>query len=165
MPTRRPSLNCPTLPNSSFSAAALLSSDSRNALCLPAYSHTGLAALQHRIICTNQLSKRLCSSATPPPTPQQLGELKVEKMQLSYTCKVPPAPILCTASNISQRNWDLLWLLKIHLEPRLQVCNARNVKVISKLSYTKGVVIVKCDGCKNNHLIGEYNQLTGQTLL
>ena len=104
LPSIRPGLNCPTLPNSNFSAAALLSSDSRNVLCLPAYSHTGLAPLQHRIICTNQLSKRLCSSATPPPTPQQLRELKVEKMQLSYTCKVPPAPILCTASNISQRN-------------------------------------------------------------
>ena len=40
----------------------------------------------------------------------------------------------------------------------IQVCNTRNVKVISKLSYTKGVVIVKCDGCKNNHLIGKYEE-------
>ena len=37
------------------------------------------------------------------------------------------------------------------------------MKVISKLSYTKGVVIVKCDGCKNNHLIGEYNHRVNLT--
>lgn len=45
-------------------------------------------------------------------------------------------------------------LKSLLLEIIFQVCNARNVKVISKLSYTKGVVIVKCDGCQNNHLIG-----------
>merc|ERR1719458_2349337 len=108
LPSRRPALNF---------------SHSSNLSYLFAHSHSSLLASLQQRICTNQLSQRLCSSSTPPSTPQQkLGELKVEKMQLSYTCKV---------------------------------CNARNVKVISKLSYTKGVVIVKCDGCKNNHLIAD----------
>lgn len=34
-------------------------------------------------------------------------------------------------------------------------CNYRNGKVISKLAYEKGVVIIRCDGCKNNHLIAD----------
>lgn len=34
-------------------------------------------------------------------------------------------------------------------------CNTKNSKTISKIAYNKGVVIVKCDGCKNNHLIAD----------
>jgi len=120
-----PRTDFPTPYSRNFTAArAAATSNSSNSVLPSALSHNNLVSLQPRI-CTHQLSKRLCSSTAPPPTTttsQKLGEMKVEKMQLSYTCKV---------------------------------CNTRNVKVISKLSYTKGVVIVKCDGCKNNHLIAD----------
>lgn len=36
-----------------------------------------------------------------------------------------------------------------------KVCNTRNKRMFSKLSYEKGIVIIECDGCGNNHLIAD----------
>ncbi|VVC24797.1 Zinc finger, DNL-type [Cinara cedri] len=35
------------------------------------------------------------------------------------------------------------------------VCNTRNSRKFSKISYEKGIVIIECDGCSNNHLIAD----------
>lgn len=47
------------------------------------------------------------------------------------------------------------------IEPKLflaftcKICNTRVEKHISKVAHTRGVVIVTCDGCKENHLIAD----------
>lgn len=36
-----------------------------------------------------------------------------------------------------------------------KVCQTRNSNMISDVSYRRGVVIVRCGGCSNNHLIAD----------
>ncbi|XKL59614.1 hypothetical protein PGB90_000630 [Kerria lacca] len=44
---------------------------------------------------------------------------------------------------------------KMKIEFTCKICNTRNEKYFSKTAYTSGVVIIKCDGCHNNHLIAD----------
>ncbi|KAJ2235967.1 hypothetical protein H4R99_001771 [Coemansia sp. RSA 1722] len=37
-----------------------------------------------------------------------------------------------------------------------KVCNHRQYKNMSKQAYTKGVVLIQCDSCKNRHLIADH---------
>ncbi|KAI3384313.1 hypothetical protein SNEBB_005069 [Seison nebaliae] len=44
---------------------------------------------------------------------------------------------------------------KLMIHFTCKVCNERNKKTFSKHSYEKGVVIIRCEGCSNLHLIAD----------
>lgn len=44
---------------------------------------------------------------------------------------------------------------KMMLSFKCKICETRVTKFISKIGYEKGVVIVRCHGCKNNHLVAD----------
>lgn len=61
----------------------------------------------------------------------------------------------CTAISDQSLPLGQVDLTKLNLVYTCKVCTTRNSKQISKLAYSKGVVIVRCDGCSNNHLIAD----------
>lgn len=50
---------------------------------------------------------------------------------------------------------------KKYIEFSCTICNERVAKTFSKHAYEKGVVIIRCDGCSNLHLIADNLGFTG----
>jgi len=54
------------------------------------------------------------------------------------------------ASKLGDINCD-----KMQIVFTCNVCQERSSRIISKHAYTKGVIIIRCYGCNNNHLIAD----------
>ena len=114
-------------------------------------------------------NKALCSTKTlwnnddlsgqNPTKPNGIVDEQNEKTQLFDAAKK-------IGQNIPLANIGQLKQRKLALGYTCKVCNTRNTKLISKQAYEKGVVLVKCEGCANHHLIadnlGWWSELSAQ---
>ncbi|KAF6778893.1 hypothetical protein AHF37_01573 [Paragonimus kellicotti] len=73
---------------------------------------------------------------------------------LSSSLPVPPT-CLPTAINSSTTDHDQEIKNKMYIEFTCKKCNHRSKKYFSKQAYQKGIVIIRCDGCENLHLIAD----------
>lgn len=108
-----------------------------------------------RRILTSQLLRNVCRTheGLPGHINHRLpGSISVINPYKSF-CSIPTKDPVPEAIKTPLGQVDTV--TKMNLLYTCKVCDTRNSKHISKLAYTKGVVIVKCDGCANNHLIAD----------
>lgn len=67
----------------------------------------------------------------------------------------PPTNFVDTSTASNKAEFKASVSGKLLLKFTCKKCDSKNSKTISKHAYTKGVVIVRCDGCSNNHLIAD----------
>ncbi|CAD5123847.1 DgyrCDS12153 [Dimorphilus gyrociliatus] len=76
--------------------------------------------------------------------------------------KVPLSTLKHPSNTIHRRDFQRYCSTKVgKISPQMaitftcKVCEQRTTRTFSKISYEKGVVIIKCPGCNNNHLIAD----------
>ena len=100
--------------------------------------------LQTPLLCTSPYKTvRWCHDLRDASKPDE------GKFAMIYTCK---GKSLSLSIYIYMKNSDDLWYLYVYVS---LVCNTRAVKTISKNSYNNGVVLIRCPGCQNLHLIAD----------
>lgn len=60
-----------------------------------------------------------------------------------------------TLPNITNSSTSPLPVERMNIQFTCTVCGTKNNKYFSRLAYTKGTVIIQCDGCRNHHVIAD----------
>lgn len=91
------------------------------------------------LVCNSKYIKRL------PAVPQIFRKSQFSTNQI----------LKDTIQNNEKQTIGSIQTTKLNLIYTCKVCDSRNSHMISKVAYDRGVVIVTCESCKNNHLIAD----------
>ncbi|KAF5395205.1 Zf-DNL-domain-containing protein [Paragonimus heterotremus] len=81
--------------------------------------------------------------------------LPVNLPRTLYSSLPVPPTCLPIAINSPTTDHDQEVKSKMYIEFTCKKCNHRSKKYFSKQAYQKGIVIIRCDGCENLHLIAD----------
>lgn len=84
-------------------------------------------------------------------------QLNGHRLRVPRTCSKTVSNRWMSTDNSDSNSTTPLGKLKqtMAIQFTCKVCDRRNSKTFSRIAYTKGIVIIKCDGCENNHLIAD----------
>ena len=111
-------------------------------------SATHRPSLWHTHSLTRRTTTTTISSCFKQPTIALLTNITTSHSSLFHTCQS-----LYKEQEQEEEAVDPKHQLLIGFT--CEVCKERSHHVMSKLAYTKGVVLIECPGCKNRHLIAD----------
>ncbi|XP_052674024.1 DNL-type zinc finger protein-like [Crassostrea angulata] len=117
-----------------------------------------LSSFSRAVFQRKHFSQQLCQTAVKSVSwsDKQRNDQRL-RIPRTYTKTVSNRWMSTDNSNSDSNSTTPLGKLKqiMAIQFTCKVCDRRNSKTFSRTAYTKGIVIIKCDGCENNHLIAD----------